>query len=138
MFIRFWSKESMINYVACQMDEFSNLGSGVPNTDDLNNVLRSFVDDPNNEVRTYSDSLYIPTENVENMLSQYPNNFSLFRIANLILSRHFLSISIKRVIISMLFVYKKLGYLQTVIHLYTICRGITSFIKAKYVVSTQG
>ena len=62
------------------MDELNNLGSDVPNTDDLNNVLRSFVDDPNNEVRTYSDSLYIPTENVENMLSQYPNNFSLFSL----------------------------------------------------------
>ena len=80
MFIRFWSKESMINYVVCQMDELNNLGSDVPNTDDLNNVLRSFVDDPNSEVRTYSDSLFIPTQNVENMLSQYPNNFSLFSL----------------------------------------------------------
>ena len=154
MFKRFWSKESMINYFVCKLDEWSNLqyiprnmhtvfallcfvvvihwlifpypsgllhwhcgnltiapvpakqpwwiwintscefimndcitttkqsttkpcayflgctvGSGVPNTDDLNNVLRSFVDDPNNEVRTYSDSLFIPTKNIENMLS---------------------------------------------------------------------
>ena len=56
------------------MDESYNLGPGAPSINDLNNVLRSFVDDPNNEVRTYSDSLYIPTENVENILSQYPKN----------------------------------------------------------------
>ena len=60
------------------MDELDNLDPGVPSTNDLNNVLRSFVDDPNNEVRTYSDSLYIPTENVENICSQYQNNFSVF------------------------------------------------------------
>ena len=38
------------------------------------------MDDPNNEVRTYSDSLYIPTENVEIILSQYLNNFSVFSL----------------------------------------------------------
>ena len=38
------------------------------------------MDDPNNEVSTYADSPYIPTENVENILSQYPNNFSVFRL----------------------------------------------------------
>ena len=75
------------------MDELNNLGSDVPNTDDLNNVLRSFVDDPNNEVRTYSDSLYIPTENVENVLSQYPNNFSLFSLNNQSLNSKFDSLS---------------------------------------------
>ena len=62
------------------MDESDNLGPGAPSINDLINVLRSFVDDPNNEVRTYSDSLYIPTENVENILSQYPNNFSVFSL----------------------------------------------------------
>ena len=62
------------------MDELDNLGPGAPSNNDLNDVLRSFVDDPKNEVRTYSDSLYIPTENVDNILLQYPNNFSVFSL----------------------------------------------------------
>ena len=78
--VRFCSQESLINKYVNQMDESDNLGPGAPSINDLNNVLRSFVDDPNNEVRTYSDSLYIPTENVENILSQYPNNFSVLSL----------------------------------------------------------
>ena len=54
------------------------MGSGVPNTDDLNNALCLFVDNPNNEVRTFSDSPYILTRNVAHILSQYQNSaFSL-------------------------------------------------------------
>ena len=78
--VRFCSQESLINMYVNQMDESHNLGPGAPSINDLNNVLRYFVDDPNNKVRTYSDSLYIPTENVENISSQYPNNFSVFSL----------------------------------------------------------
>ena len=48
---------------------------------------------PNNEVGTYSDSLYIPTKNVENMLSQYPNNLSLLSLKIQSLNSKFDSLS---------------------------------------------
>ena len=53
----FCSQESLINLYVNQIDELDNMGPGAPSTNDLNNVLRSFVYDPDNEVRTYSDSL---------------------------------------------------------------------------------
>ena len=78
--VRFCSQESLIILYVNQMDELDNLGPGAPSTNDLNNILHSSMDDPNNEVRTYSDSLYIPTDNIENILSKYPNNFSVFSL----------------------------------------------------------
>ena len=41
---------------------------------DLNTVLRSFVDDPNNEVRTYSESPYVTIDNTDALLRQYKDN----------------------------------------------------------------
>ena len=60
----------MVSNVVCQMDELSNLGSDAPNADDLSNVIRFVLDDPNNEVRIYSDSTHTLTEHVDNMLSR--------------------------------------------------------------------
>ena len=78
VYVMFCSQESLSNLHVDQMDEIDKLGPGAPSTNYLNNVLRYFMDDPNKAVRTYSDSLYIPTENVGNISSQYPNNFSEF------------------------------------------------------------
>ena len=47
----------------------NNLNPGAPSTNDSNNILCSFVDDSNDEDGAYSDFLYVPTENGENMLS---------------------------------------------------------------------
>ena len=126
-----------------QMDESDNLGPGAPSINDLNNVLRSFVDDPNNEVRTYSDSLYIPTENVENILSQYPNNFSVFSLNIQSWNSKF------DPLLAFLSHLDEKGYNFDAFCLqetwlspkcdtsFSIYRGITSFIKAKHVVSTH-
>ena len=47
---------------------------------DLNTVLRSFVDDPNNEVRTYSESPYVTIDNTDAFLRQYKDNFSILSL----------------------------------------------------------
>ena len=36
---------------------------------DLNELLRTYQDDPNNELRTYTDSLYMRTESVFTFLN---------------------------------------------------------------------
>ena len=48
-----------------QMDNTNDHNLKGPRQDDLNDTLRTYIDDPNNEVKTYSDSLYISTEEVE-------------------------------------------------------------------------
>ena len=47
---------------------------------DLNTVLHSFVDDPNNEVRTYSESPYVTIDNTDAFLGQYKDNFSILSL----------------------------------------------------------
>ena len=47
---------------------------------DLNNVLCSFEDDPNNELRTYSDSLYLDTEGFISYLAKNTKSFSILSL----------------------------------------------------------
>ena len=62
------------------MDNIDTCNLRVPNEEDLNNVLRSYTDDPNNEIRMYSDSLYILTDKVHGIISKNTANFSIFSI----------------------------------------------------------
>ena len=62
------------------MDNTNDHNLRVPWQDDLNDTLRTYIDDPNNEVKTYSDSLYISTEEVENVLKQHDNKFSILSL----------------------------------------------------------
>ena len=115
--VLFCSKESLINLFAYQIDELMTWTQKARSTNDLNNMPCSFADDPYDEVGTYSDSLYVGTENGKNMLSQYPNNFSAFSvkfkngIPNFILPRQFSPISVKTTMLSMLRVYMEFCYL---------------------------
>ena len=63
-----------------QMDNANNHNLRAPKQDDLNDTLRTYIDDPNNEVKTYSDSLYISTEEIENVLKQNDNKFSILSL----------------------------------------------------------
>ena len=57
------------------MDNTNNHNLRAPKQDDLNDTLRTYINDPNNEVKTYSDSLYISTEEIENILKKNDNKF---------------------------------------------------------------
>ena len=51
-----------------------------PEQGDPNDTFRTYIDDLNNEVKTDSDSLYISTEENENVLKQNDNKFSILRL----------------------------------------------------------
>ena len=63
-----------------QIDNTNNHNLRAPKQDDLNDSLRTYIDDPNNEVKTYSDSLYISTEEIENVLKQNDNKFFILSL----------------------------------------------------------
>ena len=47
---------------------------------DLNDLLRTFHDDPNNEVRSFMCSPYIEIESLMPVLSKYKSNFSVLSL----------------------------------------------------------
>ena len=47
---------------------------------DLNDLLRTFHDDPNNEVKTFSCSPYFEIESLRPILSKYKANFSVLSL----------------------------------------------------------
>ena len=53
-----------------RMDNTNNHNLRAPKQDDLNDTLRTYIDGPDNEVKTYSDSLYISIEEIEDVLKQ--------------------------------------------------------------------
>ena len=63
-----------------QMDNTNNHNLGAVKQDNLNDTLRTYIGDPNNEVKTYSDSLYISTEEIENVLKQNDNKFAILSL----------------------------------------------------------
>ena len=48
--------------------------------DDLHDILRTFVDDPNNEVKTYCVSPFIELESVESVLKKHKGNFCVLSL----------------------------------------------------------
>ena len=50
------------------------------NRNDLHDVLRTFVDDPNNEVKTYCVSPFIELESVESVLKKHKGHFSVLSL----------------------------------------------------------
>ena len=48
---------------------------------DLNDILRSFEDDPNNELITYSDHPYLDTEGFVFSLAKKDKSFSILNLS---------------------------------------------------------
>ena len=53
------------------MENANNQNLRVPKQYDLSDTLHTCTDDPNNDVKTHSDWLYISTEEMENILKQW-------------------------------------------------------------------
>ena len=113
-----------------QMDNTNNHNLRAPKQDDLNDTLRTNIDDPNNEVKTYSDSLYISTEKIENVLKQNDNKFSILGLNIQSLNSKYDSLTTllsqlyENILSSKQYASKKHGYLLNTIRQYSIFLAI--------------
>ena len=119
------------------MDNTNDHNLRAPRQDDLNDTLRTYIDDPNNEVKIYSDSLYISTEEVGNVLKKNYNRFSILSLNMQSLNSKYDSLSIfcLSCMIKTLnwkqYASKKHGYLLIMLHRSSIFRDIIWYIMGK-------
>ena len=112
---------------------------------DLNEILRSFDDDPNNELRTYTDSPYITLDSLVTLLSKKTDQFSILNLNiqslnskfDAFTALHFFHISSKNVYASVPSVYRKPGFLITMIQLSLIYQAIISFTLENQAVNVE-